>query len=273
MHKIEVDDSASKIKENMARIDNKILIMSNKGGVGKSSIAVNIAAALNALGHKVGLLDIDIHGPSLAKMTGQEGKTPNTDGKILEPIIVKENFKMMSMGSLMPESDAPLIWRGPLKMGVIKQFLADVQWGDLDYLIIDAPPGTGDEPLSICQLLPEMTGGIIVTTGQDIALLDSKKAVNFLKKLKIGVLGIIENMTTFQCPHCAKEINLFKSGGGERAANDLNVDFLGRVPFDSDMMEAEDKGELFIEKFSDSPCAKVIKEAVEKISEQLKVKI
>ncbi|MCK5584388.1 MAG: Mrp/NBP35 family ATP-binding protein [Elusimicrobiales bacterium] len=273
MHKIDVDDSVSRIKENMAKIRNKILIMSNKGGVGKSSIAVNIAAALNASGHKVGLLDIDVHGPSLAKMTGQEGKTPNTDGKTLEPIEVKENFKMMSMGSLMPQSEEPLIWRGPLKIGLIKQFLSDVQWGDLDYLIIDAPPGTGDEPLSICQLLPEMTGGIIVTTGQDIALLDSKKAVNFLKKLKIGVLGIIENMTTFQCPHCAKEINLFKSGGGERAANDLNVDFLGRVPFDSDMMEAEDKGELFIEKFSDSPCAKVIKEAVEKISEQLKVKI
>jgi ATP-binding protein involved in chromosome partitioning len=273
MHKMDVDDSASRIKENMSKITNKILVMSNKGGVGKSSIAVNVAAALNASGYKVGLLDIDVHGPSLAKMTGQEGKTPNTDGKTLEPIMVKENFSMMSMGSLMPKSEEPLIWRGPLKIGLIKQFLADVKWGDLDYLVIDAPPGTGDEPLSICQMLPEMTGGIIVTTGQDIALLDSKKAVNFLKKLNIKVLGILENMTTFQCPHCAKEINLFKSGGGEKAANDLSVEFLGRVPFDSNMMEAEDKGELFVDKFSDSPSAKAIREMVKKILKQLKVTI
>ncbi|MEA3307435.1 MAG: Mrp/NBP35 family ATP-binding protein [Elusimicrobiota bacterium] len=265
------DESAAKIKENMSKITNKILVMSNKGGVGKSSIAVNLAATLHASGYKVGLLDIDVHGPSLAKMTGQEGKTPNTDGKTIEPIEVKENFHMMSVGSLMPESEEPLIWRGPLKMGLIKQFLSDVKWGDLDYLVIDAPPGTGDEPLSICQLLPEMTGGIIVTTGQDIALLDSKKAVNFLKKLNIKVLGILENMTTFKCPHCAKEINLFKSGGGEKAAKDLSVDFLGKIPFDPNMMEAEDKGELFVEKFSDSPSTKVIKKVGEKVLKYLKV--
>lgn len=258
MHKIDVDDGASRARASMAKIKNKILILSNKGGVGKSSVAVNLAFALSKKGLKTGLLDTDIHGPSTAKMAGKEGRVPESNGKVLYPVEISKNLKMMSMGLLARESDSPVIWRGPLKMNVLKQFLSDVAWGELDYMVIDAPPGTGDEPLSMCQMIPEMTGGIIVTTGQDIALLDSKKAVNFLKKLNIPVIGIVENMTAFECPHCRKEINLFKSGGGKKAAKEMGVEFLGRIPFDPDMTDASDKGEMFMEKFPDSPAAVAI---------------
>jgi len=159
-------------------------------------------------------------------MTGQEGKPHASEGKFIFPLNVTPNLRMISMGSIMKEGDAPVIWRGPIKLGVLRQFLSDVNWGDLDALIIDAPPGTGDEPLTICQLIPEMTGAVVVTTGQGVALLDSRKAVNFLKQVGIPVLGILENMTSFNCPHCAKEINLFKTGGGRKAAEEMGVPFL-----------------------------------------------
>jgi Mrp family chromosome partitioning ATPase len=253
----------SRIKENMAKVKNKVIVMSNKGGVGKSSVAVSFAALLSRKGFKVGLLDIDIHGPSIAKMTGLEGVSPVSDGKSIEPVPVRENLVMLSMGSLMKEGGIPVIWRGPMKLTVLKQFLADVNWGDLDYLIIDAPPGTGDEPLSICQLLPGLAGGVVVTTGQEVALLDSKKAVNFLKQLGVRVLGIVENMTAFPCPHCGKSVNLFKAGGGERAAAALAVPFLGGIPFDPDMLEAGDKGLLFVETKKDSPAARALMSVVE----------
>ncbi|HCC47061.1 MAG TPA: ATP-binding protein [Elusimicrobia bacterium] len=245
MHKVHIDHRESMIKENMARVKNKILVMSNKGGVGKSTIAVNFAALLAARGHKTGLLDIDIHGPSVARMTGVEGKAHASDGQLIEPLEAAPNLKMISMGSIMKEGDTPVIWRGPLKLGVLKQFLSDVKWGDLDTLVIDAPPGTGDEPLTICQLIPEMTGAVVVTTGQGVALLDSRKAVNFLKTVGIPVLGILENMTAFHCPHCSGEIPLFKTGGGAQAAGEMGVPFLGSVPFDPAMVDAGDAGRFF----------------------------
>jgi Mrp family chromosome partitioning ATPase len=245
MHKVHIDHRESLIKENLARIRHKILVMSNKGGVGKSTIAVNFAALLSARGLKTGLLDIDIHGPSVARMTGQQGRTHSSDGKFMEPLEVRSNLKMISMGSLMKEGDLPVIWRGPIKTGVLRQFLSDVKWGDLDVLVIDAPPGTGDEPLAICRLIPEMSGAVVVTTGQEVALLDSRKAVGFLKQLGIPVLGVLENMTSFGCPHCAKEINLFKTGGGRRAAEELGVPFLGGVPFAPAMVDAGDSGRIF----------------------------
>lgn len=245
MHKVHIDHRASMIKENMARVKHKILVMSNKGGVGKSTVAVNFAALLAARGLRTGLLDIDIHGPSVARMTGSEGKAHPSDGTLLDPLEVAPNLKMISMGSVMKDADLPVIWRGPLKLGVLKQFLADVRWGDLDALIIDAPPGTGDEPLTICQLIPEMSGAVVVTTGQAVALLDSRKAVNFLKTVGIPVLGILENMTAFCCPHCAKEINLFKTGGGAQAAREMGVPFLGSVPFDPAMVDAGDAGRFY----------------------------
>ncbi|HNW44264.1 MAG TPA: Mrp/NBP35 family ATP-binding protein [Elusimicrobiales bacterium] len=245
MHKVNIDHRASLVKENMARIKRKVLIMSNKGGVGKSTVAVNFAALLAAGGQKTGLLDIDIHGPSVARMTGREGLPHKATGQTIDPLEVMPNLKMISMGSVMREGDTPVIWRGPLKLTVLTQFLSDVNWGDLDALVIDAPPGTGDEPLTICQLIPEMTGAVVVTTGQEVALLDSRKAVNFLKQVGIPVLGVLENMTAFNCPHCAKEINLFKTGGGRRAAEEMGVPFLGSVPFDPAMVDAGDTGRFF----------------------------
>ena len=273
MHKVAIDESMSRIQSNMARVKNKILVMSNKGGVGKSSVAVSFAALLSRKGFKTGLLDIDIHGPSIAKMTGKEGVNPESDGKAsLLPVPVRENLTMLSMGSLIKHGETPVIWRGPMKLNVLKQFLADVTWGDLDYLIIDAPPGTGDEPLSICQLLPGNIGGVVVTTGQEVALLDSKKAVNFLKQLGVKVLGIVENMADFPCPHCGERINLFKAGGGEKAAKALAVPFLGRIPFDSDMVEAGDNGQLFVETRKDSPAAKALAAALEQVVNDLQGK-
>jgi len=265
MHKVHIDHRAAMIKENMARIKYKFLVMSNKGGVGKSTIAVNFAALLAAQGMKTGLLDIDIHGPSVARMTGQEGKPHGADGQLIEPLEAAPNLKMISMGSIMKEGDAPVIWRGPLKLGVLKQFLSDVKWGDLDALVIDAPPGTGDEPLTICQLIPEMAGAVVVTTGQAVALLDSRKAVNFLKTLDIPVLGILENMTAFHCPHCAKEINLFKTGGGAQAAKAMGVPFLGSVPFDPAMVDAGDEGRFYAVENPGAPPAAAIKAAVDAV--------
>jgi len=265
MHKVVIDESSSRIKERMAGIKRKILVMSNKGGVGKSSAALSFAALLHSRGDKVGLLDIDMHGPSMAKMAGVEGRNPGSDGKSIRPVEIAPGFNVMSMGSLMLESHKPVIWRGPMKMSVLKQFLADVVWGALDYFIIDSPPGTGDEPLTICRLIPGLDGGVVVTTGQEIALLDSLKAVNFLKALDIPVLGVLENMTAFACPHCSKEINLFKSGAAAASARELGVPFLGSVPFDPAMVEAADRGEIFVLTNKGSRTAKAMECAVDKV--------
>jgi len=246
MHKVHIDHRVDLIRTNMARIKTKVLVMSNKGGVGKSTVAASLAALLADSGKKTGLLDVDIHGPSAARLTGQEDKAHELDGALVKPLEAAPNLKVMSMGTLLRDADSPVIWRGPLKLNVVKQLLADVQWGDLDALVIDSPPGTGDEPLTVCQLVPNLTGAVVVTTGQGLALLDSRKAVNFLKQVGVPVLGILENMTTFCCPHCAKEVNLFKSGGGAQAAAALSVPFLGSVPFDPAMVEAGDAGKLFV---------------------------
>lgn len=270
MHKVHIDHRESMIKENMARIKRKILVMSNKGGVGKSTVAVNFAALLAARGLRTGLLDIDIHGPSVARMTGVEGRPHEADGQLVEPLEAAPNLKLISMGSIMKEGDAPVIWRGPMKLGVVKQFLSDVKWGDLNALVIDAPPGTGDEPLTICQLIPEMSGAVVVTTGQGVALLDSRKAVNFLKAVGVPVLGILENMTSFCCPHCAKEIDLFKTGGGAQAARELGVPFLGSVPFDPAMVDAGDAGRFFAVESPSAPPSAALKAALETALKGLK---
>ena len=261
MHKVHIDHRTSLIKENMARIKHKILVMSNKGGVGKSTIAVNFAALSAAAGKRTGLLDIDIHGPSVARMTGREGRPHTVTGQTIDPLEVMPNLKMISMGSIIGEGGSPVIWRGPLKLAVLRQFLSDVNWGDLDALIIDAPPGTGDEPLTICQLIPEMAGAVVVTTGQAVALLDSRKAVNFLKQVGIPVLGILENMAAFNCPHCSKEIDLFKTGGGRRAAEEMGVPFLGSVPFDPAMVDAGDGGKVYALENAAAPASAAIKAA------------
>jgi len=244
-----------------------LIVMSGKGGVGKSTVAVNLAYALSLTGKKVGILDIDLHGPNIAKMLGIENKSIITTEAGMEPVDISENLKAVSIALLGHDPDQPIIWRGPAKAGVIKQLLSDVNWGDLDYLVVDSPPGTGDEPLSVCQLIPGASGIIIVTTPQDVAVLDARKSVLFAHQIKIPVVGIIENMSGFICPHCRKETNIFKKGGGEWAAKELNVPFLGAVPFQPEFVEFGDKGTPFVSFGYKSRSSEAFMEIVGKVTE------
>ena len=242
-----------------------ILVLSGKGGVGKSTVAVNLATALASHGRAVGLLDLDFHGPSIPKMLGLEDRTPTVSGQKMEPIHVTGSLAVMSMGFLLSAPDAPVIWRGPVKMGVIRQFLTEVNWGPLDYLVVDLPPGTGDEALTIAQLAPNLRGAIIVTTPQDVAVLDAVKALKFIEQLEIPVLGIIENMSGLVCPHCGESVDLFGRGGGERAAQDFGVPYLGAIPLDPEMMKAGDEGRPFILQHSRSPTWNVVDKVMENL--------
>ncbi len=252
------------VEAGMAKVKHKIMVMSGKGGVGKTTVAANLAFALGMRGLDVGLMDADMHGPDIPMILGIEDKRPEISGEKISPIAVTPRLKAMSIGFLIPDRDSPIIWRGPMKMNAIRQFLSDVDWGELDYMIVDLPPGTGDEPLSVAQLIKEVDGAIIVTTPQDLALLDSRKAVNFSGVLKVPVIGIVENMSGFVCPHCGKEVNIFKYGGGERAASELGVPFLGRVPLDPQMVEAADSGTPFVLQ-KESKVSKAFEEIVENV--------
>ncbi|MEW6040312.1 MAG: Mrp/NBP35 family ATP-binding protein [Elusimicrobiota bacterium] len=274
MNKENKDDELKRLEvllaRNMTQITAKILVLSNKGGVGKSSVAVNLAVALSKRGAKVGLLDADMHGPSVAKMLGFEGKRLQGGQNGISPYPVNPNLVAISMASFLENVDTPVVWRGPLKMGALRQFLAEVDWGKLDYLVIDSPPGTGDEPLSVCQLIRDLTGAIIVTTPQDIALLDSRKCVSFLRQLSTPIFGILENMSGLICPHCGKNIDLFKSGGGEKAAKELNIPFLGRIPFEPRIVESTDNGKSFIEVYPGSEATKVLEKICSSIDEKIR---
>lgn len=250
----------AKIVNNLEHIKHKIIVMSGKGGVGKSTVAANLAISFSMHGAEVGLLDCDIHGPSIPKMLGVENEKPPTTGPGICPVIVPPHLKVMSMGFLLTDKDSPIIWRGPLKMGAIKQFLEEVQWGNLDYLIIDLPPGTGDEPLSIAQLLPKPDGVVIVTTPQDVALLSVRKSINFARALNMPIIGLIENMSGFTCPHCSKNVDIFKTGGGFKACLDLSVPFLGKIPIDPIITETGDNGKPFVLESKDSPSKKSFEE-------------
>lgn len=234
------------VKENLASVKHKIVVMSGKGGVGKSTIAVNLAISLARKGLKVGLLDADIHGPSVPKLLGVPNLplSINGSGRII-PMCVPPGLKVISIAFLVGDRDAPVIWRGPVKMGAIKQFLEEVEWGSLDYLIIDLPPGTGDEPLSVAQLIPSADGTVIVTTPQDVALLSVRKSINFAKAVKLRVIGIIENMAGLVCPHCGKDIEVFGNGGPEKTAKDMAVPFLGSLPLCPDIALSGDVGRPF----------------------------
>jgi Mrp family chromosome partitioning ATPase len=253
----------------MSKIKNKIIVGSGKGGVGKSTVSVNIAWGLAINGYSVGILDADINGPSVAKMFGidKTNLRHEYEGDLLLPI-EKNGIKIVSIASLIPNPDEPVVWRGPAKGSAIRQFLSDVKWGDLDYLIIDLPPGTGDEPLTVAQSIPEADGLVIVTTPQDVALLDSRKAINFAKLLKLPVLGIIENMSGYTCPHCKGQIDLFKKGGGEKAASDFDVEFLGSIPIDENIVHTSDDGEAFVFKYGKTPTGKIMYSIIEKIAKK-----
>lgn len=234
-------DGDEKITQVLGQIRHKLLVMSGKGGVGKSSVSAGLALVLASKGYQVGLLDVDIHGPSMAGMMGVQGLLDlSPDQKVL-PKPVTSRLKVISMQSLMQNKDQAVIWRGPAKSGVIRQFVGDAQWGQLDFLIIDAPPGTGDEPLSVAQTIPEAKA-VIVTTPQDVALADVRKSINFCRAVHLNIVGLIENMGPFDCPCCGKPISLFKSGGGQATAVQMEVPFLGTLPFDPQVVKTFDEG-------------------------------
>jgi ATP-binding protein involved in chromosome partitioning len=264
MRKENPGEEDKKIAQMLDHVKNRMLVFSGKGGVGKSTVAANLALAMSRKGLKVGLLDVDIHGPNLAKMLGAENKRVEMLQNKMFPVSITENLKLISMAFFLEKIDIPVVWRGPLKMKAIQQFLGDVQWGELDWLICDSPPGTGDEPLSVAQLIPA-TGAVIVTTPQEVSLLDSRKAVTFAKMLKLKILGVVENMSGFVCPHCGKEIDLFKSGGGEKIAREYNIPLLGRIPIDPKIVESGDKGQLAAFLSEGAPAAKVFEDIAEKI--------
>ena len=250
-----------------AKIDVKhvILVLSGKGGVGKSTVSTNLATALAAHGRQVGLLDLDIHGPNIPKMLGIEDQRPAVLENHMDPVRVTGNLSVMSMAFLLPDTSSPVIWRGPMKMAVIGQFLSDVNWGSLDYLIVDLPPGTGDEALSIVQLAPNVQGAVIVTTPQDVAVLDAIKAIKFIEKLELPVIGIIENMSGLVCPHCGDTIDIFGRGGGEKAARELGVPYLGAIPLDPAMVKAGDEGRPYVLRHADTPTWKAVDAVMENV--------
>jgi ATP-binding protein involved in chromosome partitioning len=252
-----------------ANIDVKhvILVLSGKGGVGKSTVAVNLAFALSNHGRNTGLLDLDFHGPSIPKILGIEDQRPAVLNKALEPVHVTGTLAVMSMAFLLPDASSPVVWRGPMKMAAIQQFLTEVNWGPLDYLVVDLPPGTGDEALSIAQLAPNLRGAVIVTTPQDVAVLDAVKAIKFIEKLEMPVIGVIENMSGMACPHCGGMVDLFGMGGGEKAAHDFNVPYLGAIPLDPEMVKAGDEGRPYILRHDDTPTWKAVDAVMENLVE------
>ncbi|MCK5241236.1 Mrp/NBP35 family ATP-binding protein [bacterium] len=255
-----------KLEGRLCRIKHKIVVLSGKGGVGKSTIAVNLAFSLALAGKQVGLLDVDIHGPSVPQMLNLKNISMQAEGSLILPIEIGA-IKVMSIAFFLPRADDPVIWRGPMKMSMIRQFLRDVAWGELDYLIIDAPPGTGDEPLSVCQLIEKMDGALIVTTPQEVALNAVRKSVNFCRQIKLPVLGVVENMSGFVCPKCGEVSEIFKTGGGEKMATDMQVPFLGRIPLDPEIGQACDEGAVFIKKFEKTHTADIFAKVIKPIVE------
>lgn len=242
-----------------------IMVLSGKGGVGKSTVSVNLAYALSNHGRKVGLLDLDMHGPNIPKMLGiEDHKLAMMDNKI-EPVHVTGKLSVISMAFLLPDTSTPIIWRGPMKMAAIQQFLSDVNWGSLDYLVVDLPPGTGDEALTIAQLAPNVRGAVIVTTPQDVATLDARKSAKFIEKLGLPVIGVVENMSGLVCPHCGEQIELFGKGGGKKIAEELAVPYLGAIPLDIEMRKAGDEGRPFIIRRADNPTWKSVDGVMEEL--------
>lgn len=257
-------DPEEQARQALATIKEKFIIMSGKGGVGKTSVSVNIAMALANKGYKVGLMDVDIHGPDIPRMLGLSGMLEvNANGKI-QPMRFSENLVAVSMESLLRNKDDAIIWRGPKKYGVIRQFIGDVEWGELDYLIIDSPPGTGDEPLAITQLIKD-SQAVIVTTPQEIALADVRKSINFCKTVKMEMFGLVENMSGCICSHCGKPIDIFGSGGGEKTAGTSDIQFLGKIPLDPNMVECGDTGISYQKHYPDSEVTQVFTGIAERI--------
>ena len=252
-----------KLKKNLGRIKHKIVVMSGKGGVGKSTVAANIAVALSLAGKKVGLLDVDVHGPSVPRLLALGGQKPHIGDEVIEPIAWSRELSVMSLGFLIPDKEQAVIWRGPVKMGLIRQFLQDVAWGDLDYLVVDCPPGTGDEPLTTLQLLGADAYAVIVTTPQGVAVDDVRRSVSFVRQVGNQVFGIVENMSGFVCPGCGQTHDIFTKGGGEALAREMGVRFLGRIPLDAEVVRSGDEGYPFLKVHGDTPTGKAMRTIIE----------
>jgi ATP-binding protein involved in chromosome partitioning len=254
------------IQQKLFHIRNKILVMSGKGGVGKSSIAAYLAVSLAQRGFKVGLMDVDLHGPSIPRLLGLKGtiQPSSKEGKAT-PVYFMPNLEVISIESLMGENkDLATIWRGPIKIGVIRQFIADIDWADLDYLVIDSPPGTGDEPLTVAQTIPDAKA-LIVTTPQEISLADVRKSINFCRLVKMEIIGIVENMSGLLCPHCQKEIELFGARGGELLARKENIPLVGKLPLDPEVVRQGDAGRAAAILEKDTPYAQAFNAMVDEV--------
>jgi Mrp family chromosome partitioning ATPase len=261
----EIEEETRRLRT-LENIKHVIIVISGKGGVGKSTVSANIAETLSMQGYQTGIMDVDITGPNIPKMFHVEDeKLSVDDNRLLVPVDVPPSLKLVSMAFLLPSRDSALTWRGPVRSSAVQQFIEDVNWGPLDYLIIDMPPGTGDEALSIIQLIPKADGTVIVTTPQEVSLLDARKTVTFSSIANIPIIGIVENMSGFVCPHCGEVTNIFKSGGGEDAANQLGIQFLGRIPLEAGVVNSGDKGMPVVIAEPDSASAKAFKSVVAKI--------
>ena len=262
-----------RIHDRMSKIDRKIIIMSGKGGVGKSTVTVNLARALLAMGYKIGVLDTDIHGPNIPKMFGCEGAIlgSNEDGSSIIPVSPMPNLKVVSLSFALTSPEQAIIFRGPMKIGVIKQFLADVEWGPLDYLLIDSPPGTGDEQLTVCQTIPDMTGSVIVTTPQQVSILDVRRSITFSRQLSVKIIGLVENMSYLVCPDCGKHIQVFGKDGGKKLCEETGVPFLGAIPLEIGLQEDEDDGADWLAENPNSESAQAFKKIASYIQENTTV--
>jgi ATP-binding protein involved in chromosome partitioning len=265
----QISEQRQILRIRMGKIKHKIAIISGKGGVGKSTVTVNLAAAFALNGKKVGVLDADIHGPSIPRLLGLTGKQVKVGPPGAFPVIGPLGMKVISIDFFLPEEKLPTIWRGPLKMTAIRQFLTDVVWGELDILFIDLPPGTGDEPLSIAQLLPEMDGVVIVTMPSELSKAVVQKAITFAQRLNMPIAGIVENMSGFICPHCGNKVDIFQSGGGEKMAQETNVQFLGSIPIDPQVSADSDKGSPFVIEHQNSAASKAFAQIVKKVEAYL----
>ncbi len=260
-----LSEQDEKIREKLSQIEHKIMVMSGKGGVGKSTVSINLAVGLSLQNFYVGLLDVDIHGPNVPKMLGLErGELQRRPDGTVGPVYYSPNLKFMSVEPLLPEKDSAVMWRGPMKMSAIRQFIYDIEWGKLDYLVIDAPPGTGDEQMTVAQTIPDAYA-VVVTTPQEVALLDVRKSISFCKKVGMPIIGIVENMSGMICPHCGKAIDVFKRGGGERLSEETGIPFLGKVPVDPRIVTTGDAGKPILAMYPNSHTA----EAFEKICQNV----
>ena len=253
------------IRTSLNRIKHKLLVMSGKGGVGKTSVSVNLAIALANKGFKVGVMDVDIHGPDVPRVMGLDGVLALNESQKLVPMAYSDNLSAVSIESLTPSKDDAIIWRGPMKFNAIRQFISHVEWGDLDYLIIDSPPGTGDEPLTVAQTIADAQA-VIVTTPQEVSLADVRKSINFCRTVKMKIVGLIENMSGYECPHCGEVVDLFGSGGGLRTAEQSGIPFLGKIPIDRHVVTCGDSGTCVQDKFPDSAASKAFIALADKIA-------